>query len=201
MTLAALGHYACVEIPSTSSPEELVPVQELKEFLRLDDATEENLLKGLGVAARQTLERQSRYVGLRRRYRLSLDDTPCERVVALPRVPLVSVESVTAYDRSHAPTVLSSSDYYVDTASEPGRLVLNDDASWPSGLRDIGGLEIAFTAGYSTGREGVPPAMAIAVKQFVAVLYEHRGEAAGADEPLPPIVRTLMGPHWLPDAG
>jgi uncharacterized phiE125 gp8 family phage protein len=116
---------------------------------------------------------------------LHLDAFPDEStgVIHVPASPLVSVTSITSYDTTDAATVMSSSDYTVDTYSEPGRISLRDDGEWPDDLRTVNGGKVICTVGYSTstggggGSTSLPvecAPMVSAVKLLLAHLYENR---------------------------
>jgi hypothetical protein len=89
---------------------------------------------------------------------------------------------------------LSGTDYFVDTKSEPGRIVLGYGKCWPSStLRPANGVCIIFIAGYGSA-ELVPENTKNAIRLIVGHLYEHR--EAVTDKPLtdvPLAVDALLG--------
>lgn len=101
---------------------------------------------------------------------------PGTGILTIPKPPLSSVTSITTYGRTGTGTVFSSASYSVDTTSEPGRIWLNDGYSWPSDLRDYNSIIIRFVAGYGASASYVPMAARIAIRRYVATLYEHREE-------------------------
>lgn len=187
---------------STGGTTELpVSLADLKQAMRIDVTTstgEDDLISGYGRTAAARLENEYRVVVLRKQFDLALDLPPAEPVVNLPMSPLVSVDRISSIDRDGVETAMSSSGYYVDAISQPGRVGLMPGFSWPSSLRDAAGLVIRFTAGASTSASGVPDPMATAVKQLAAFLYERRG-----DEPseLPRQIHDLMADYLVPEAG
>ena len=118
---------------------------EAKLHCRIDHADEDHLIDGFIGAASRQLEKDTARTPVNTVYDLAIERFPEERYIEVPRLPLASVASVTSYDEDDAATVMSSSDYRVDTAT--GRIVLNDDATWPSDLRRHNAGVIRFTAG------------------------------------------------------
>lgn len=192
-------HYAIALVSTGGSTELPVSLAAAKIACRLDSTStgENDFLTGRILTAASVLERESNRAFLRKQYDLVLDRTPCESVLKMPIAPLVSVESIVGIDRDGTETPLSSDAYTVDTISEPGRVILNSGYSWPSGIRDYAGIRARFTAGYSSEAIGIPDPLRTAVEQFVASLYEHRGD--GSME-LPPVVERLMAEFMLPEA-
>ena len=75
--------------------------------------------------------------------------------------------------------MFSSSNYLVDTASNPGRVALNQNSVWPTGLRSVNAVEIEFTAGYGTATD-VPEAIKQGILLWIKLLFarseEHTSE-------------------------
>ena len=61
----------------------------------------------------------------------------------------------------------------MDTASEPGRLVLSASGSWPTGLRPANAIEIEFVAGYGDA-SAVPDALKQGMLLWIKLLYADR---------------------------
>src|SRR3990167_7074136 len=119
---------------------------EAKWHAQIDHADDDHLIDGFIVAARRQLEKDTGRTPVNTVYDFTLDRFPeDQRWIPLPRWPLSSIASVTSYDEDDVATVLSSSDYRADTALH--RLVLNDDATWPSDLRRHSAGVIRFTSG------------------------------------------------------
>lgn len=99
-----------------------------------------------------------------------LDPSPAE--VDLPKPPLISVASVKTYDDDDAATTWAASNYFVDTASEPGRIVPRTGVPWPTTTRTANGIEITFTAGYGANPHDVPEAIRQGILEMVEKLYD-----------------------------
>ena len=100
--------------------------------------------------------------------------------VDLPKAPLQSITHVKTYDDADTATTWSSSSYYVDTASKPGRLVARLGQTFPAPTRTANGIEIQFVAGYGDTGNDVPQAIRDGLIQYVKALYDCDGDEGGA---------------------
>ncbi len=91
-----------------------------------------------------------------------------------------SAPNVKYYADDNTATTFSADNYYVDTTSEQGRVVLRSGKSWPtvSELRDANAYEIQYKAGYGTNNgdtaANVPRNITNAIKMLALHLYENR---------------------------
>lgn len=197
-----MSHWALARIATTSidNSDPVVSRADLKAWLRLDDdvTAEDGLLDGLLLTAEKRLEERWGRAFLTKTYELTLDDAgESTDAIRLLKAPLVSVISITSYDDDNTATVMASSEYRADTASEPGRVICNDEYDWPDDLRTQGGIVVRFTAGYSTAATGVPDGIKAAIKATAAHLYEHRGDDGTLD--VPALVRVFDDEYALPE--
>lgn len=163
--------------PPTVEP---ITLAEAKAQCRVESSvTEEDaLITGYIAAARRWCERLGWQSCMTQTLELWLDNWPAADRLTLPRPPLQSVTSITYYDDDDAATVLASSAYYVDTVSVPGRVVLRNDASWPSAtLRVANGIAVRFVAGWSMPSQ-VPETTRQAIQLIVGHWYENREAAS-----------------------
>jgi uncharacterized phiE125 gp8 family phage protein len=183
---------------------EPVSVVEAQAHLRLDGDAETDVLAALIAGAREVAELMTGRALVTQSWTLSLDAWSeggaegavgwpaglacaprCARLAfALPRPPLISVETVKTFDADGVGSVWDPAAYFVDRATVPGRIVRLRGAPWPIPGRPLGGLEIAFTAGYGDAAT-VPAALRQAILLLVAHWFENR-------EPVPP--RTIGTP-------
>jgi uncharacterized phiE125 gp8 family phage protein len=130
-----------------------------------------------------------------------------QRMIFIPRPPLQSVTFLKTYNTGNQATIFDASRYFIDTASEPGRVVLNPAATWPSGLRPANSVEIEFVAGYGDA-SAVPDALKQGLLLWIKLLYADRnwlfelGEStAGLIEfnrsDVPPPVASLWSPYKI----
>jgi uncharacterized phiE125 gp8 family phage protein len=182
---------------TTAPAVEPVTTSEAKSHLRVDYADDDTLIGTLITAARQMVEAITRRALITQTWDLWLDAFPGEAHIEIPLPPLQSITSITYYDDADIATTFSSTNYYVDTKREPGRIVLRDTASWPSAtLRGANGAAIRFIAGYGLA-VAVPQQLKQATLLMVGHLYEHR-EAVSDErqlETLPLGFEYLLWPY------
>lgn len=123
-----------------------------------------------------------------------LDAFPsCESEIRLPRPNLLSVASVQYIDTNGDTQTFSSSDYSVDTASLPGRIILGYGESWPSTRSQPNAVTITYTAGYGPARSDVPETIKAAIKLKLADLYENReASIVGTSHTANPALEALL---------
>jgi uncharacterized phiE125 gp8 family phage protein len=96
-----------------------------------------------------------------------LDAWPSETYIYIPKPPLQSVEGV--FYTLDGEDEAEFEDFTTDTVSEPGKVILNRNESWPTGtLIPANGIRIEFTAGYGDEPEDVP----IRIKQAMLLHTE-----------------------------
>lgn len=139
--------------------------------------SEDDLLNGLIQAAREQTED---YLGrslVTQTRNLYLEAWPAGRTLTLPYPPLQSVTGIYYYaDGDVAETTMSSSDYDVITAVEPGKVVLVSDAYWPTTtLRPATPIRVQYVAGYGVATN-IPAKVRQGMKLILTDLYENRGE-------------------------
>ncbi|MDD3289077.1 MAG: head-tail connector protein [Alphaproteobacteria bacterium] len=161
----------------TAPAVEPVTLVEMKTHARIDSSAEDDLITALIVAAREWAERYTGRAFINQTWKLSLDKMPEGNFITLSRPPLVSVSSVKVFDDSDASETWAASNYFVDVASEPGRLALRQGASWPDPARATNGVVIEYIAGYGGASSAVPGVIKTAIKQLVTHWIENRGEA------------------------
>lgn len=134
-----------VTIPPAIEP---IPLDDLKSHMHVVGSTDDGYIASTLANARSYLERLQGRAYLTQTRTLTLDWFPSCRHVTLQGAPLQSVTSVVYTPEGGSPTTLDAATYVVDTASEPGRIVLTSSASWPSEqLISTGGVVITYVAG------------------------------------------------------
>lgn len=162
---------------------EPVTLAEAKLACRVDIADDDALITAFITAARETVELIARRALINQTWDLVLDAFPGEDRLTLPRPPLSSVTSITYVSSAGVSAQVAAASYYVDTQSEPGRVVLNTGYSWPATtLRIASGVTVRYVAGYGAAASAVPERYKVAIKLLVAHWYENRAavETSGA---------------------
>ncbi len=204
--------------PPSSEP---VTLSEAKAHLRVSINDDDALIGNLITAARVMCEEFTARALITQGWRLWLDNFPgdttawwdgmregintrltVKRYIHIPRAPLQSISAVTVYADDDSTTIFSPSLYFVDTAGEPGRLALRNNASWPISQRMSNGISIDFTAGYGNA-SAVPQALKQGMLVHIGQLYEHRGEGLRfrgdqiSVQSLPDIVQAMYQPFRI----
>lgn len=193
----------------TGPATEPVSTDEAKAFLRfINHDTEDTFIAELIQAAREFFEEKTQLALINQTWRLTLDDIPSkpskdswwdgvregaiamlsepQRFIELPKSPLSSVTTFTAYAEDDTGTAFS--DFYADTGRRPGRIALRNGSVWPSATRGVANYVIDYVAGFGASADEVPVDIKIAIKQIVSHWYENREilsfDAAGRDVPM-----------------
>lgn len=163
---------------------EAVSYKEAADQLRVDSAADTVYIEGLIGVAVEYVQAVTGRVGSKATWVCTADSWKSltqgrtDQTVRIGRVPLVSVVSVQYYaPDSTSLTTLSTDDYRVITATEPGILQPVDE--WPEVDDRADAIQITFVAGQQDGC-GAPPGWKHAVKMLTAHLYEERKPVAFA---------------------
>lgn len=170
--------------------DEPVSLGELKDHLRVTESAEDALIASLGAAARRAVEARAGLALMAQGWRLTLDRAPTA-IMSLPRAPVLSLDDVSAIDRTGAATSIDP-DLYDFESGPRARLITR--GFWPPTSRRVGGIRIDFTAGW-TDAGSVPEELKLAVKMLAAHFYENR-ESVAAERVFaaPQAVDALIGP-------
>lgn len=116
--------------------------------------------------------------------------------IELPKGNLVSVTSVKYIDGNGTEQTMSTGDYTVDTVSEPGRIRLAYNKTWPTVRPQWDAVRVRYVVGWSVAN--VPQPIKNALLLLVAQLYENRvPEVAGTLSSIEFAVEALLGPYRL----
>lgn len=172
--------YGLTFVPSTDTPPvprlvEPLGLEELRLYLRIDadDRAQDMVIEDLQRSAREYAERWLGQQLITQRWIMTLDGFPADGVIEIPKVPLQSVVSVEYTDTDLVDTTLATTDYVVDTATKPGRLIKAYGIAWPTAVLQPGGLAITFDAGYG-GPFAVPQNIKQAMRLLISFDYEQR---------------------------
>lgn len=159
---------------TTDAETEPITAQDLKDWSRITESTEGAIVQGVIKTARLWAEVFTDRAFITQTWKIYLDTFPRCGEITLPNPPIQSVTSIEYYDSNGDLQTFSSSNYQVDIVSEPGRLVLNDDVTWPSTETGrINSVIVTYVAGWAS-RDEVPEDIKTAIKQLAAHLFEHR---------------------------
>jgi len=157
--------------PPTLKP---ISVAALKTHLRIDHADEDEYLAALIDVATQFVEERAWRALLTQTREVALDEWPVEREIELPFAPIQSVISVKYITPQGAVVVVAPENVVLNAVCEPGKLVLQRGASWPSAeLAATGGVRVQYVCGWDAA-DKIPPALVHAVRIMCGHLYENR---------------------------
>lgn len=109
---------------------------------------------------------------------LYLQDWPVGDSIEIGKPPLQSVTHVKYTDYDGTETTWSSSEYIVDTDSEPGRIVLAYGYNWPDFTPyPKNPINVRFIAGYGAAGSAVPDPIIHAIKLLISHYYDNREHA------------------------
>lgn len=150
---------------------EPVTLTEAKAHLRAGDS-EDTLITSLIKAAREYCEGFQNRAYITQTLELTFDAWP-SFPLDVPRPPLASVTSIKYFDTANVEATFAATEYFVDTDSEPGRIVLAYGKSLPTTtLRPANAVKIRYVAGHPAGgTEQTPePAANVPMKVKQAML-------------------------------
>ncbi len=138
--------------PPTDEP---VTLTEIKDHLHVSSTAEDSLLALYAQMAREAVEAETWRALMPQTWSLYLDAWPADGIIELPRPPLQSVTSITYTDEDGVTQTLAASNYRVDIAREPGRVVLAPDGEWPSDALDTSNpIAVTFCGGLRGRQRG-----------------------------------------------
>ncbi len=175
---------------------EPVTLVEAKAHLRIDHASEDDLLAGLIRAARDEVEAATGIAMIGQHWRLTLDRVPADGMIELKRGPVVEITGVTGFDTDGAATLIDPATYIVDAHRRPADFTF---VKTPATDRVANGIEIDFKAGYGESGAEVPDGLKRAILVLVAHWYEFRAGFGPSDQPVswPAGFDRLVG-RWKP---
>jgi uncharacterized phiE125 gp8 family phage protein len=202
---------------TTEPAAEVTTVAIAREYCRIDNASDDELLKVLIVAARVVAEgflsraliTQTMLWTLRPDSMLHTDHARLRGTLRLPRAPVQSIGSVVITDRLGNVTPIAAASlpipantptigYIADLALEPALLRIGPDTPLIDGTllhwARIDNVQISMIAGYGDEPDDVPETIRLAILMTVAFLYENRGDTAAE---MPKAAEWLLNRHRL----
>ncbi|MGW8180403.1 MAG: head-tail connector protein [bacterium] len=177
----------------TAPTEHPLSLSDLKEHLRVDGSDSDSELVSLLDEATNYVESMTGRRMITQTWKLVMDGF--KDSVVLPYPPLQSVSSITYQDASDATQTLASTNYTVDTDSEPARVAQSATGTYPSTYDDLNAVTITFVCGYG-GREDVPEELKRAIKLYAQWAYDMDEKA---EAPLDHIIGKWRIPWFAQD--
>lgn len=177
-------------IAPTAQP---VTLAEIKMSGRISTTAHDTMLNSLIVAAVEAVEEYCNRALITQTWKITRDDIDDEDDGILPRPPLQSVTSIKYIDTNGDQQTVDSSIYQVDTASEPGEIMLLPGQMWPAiGCGYKNQVEITFVAGYGSTAASVPEK----IRQSIIALVVHWYDK-GIGEEIPKGIKRALDNYRL----
>ncbi len=196
---------------STAPTQEPLTLQEVKDYLRVEDSTDERIIRPYIETARRFAEEHlgrslmtqtiTQFIDgydemedpLFEGFRTGPYLTYYKNYITLARPPVVSVSSISTFNDEDTETTFASTRYYLDNVREPSRVVLRNGETFPTALRVANAIKIVYVSGY-TSPYAVPEPIRLGMLQHIAHMYEHRGDMYSA-QAYPPSMQKLYAPY------
>lgn len=165
----------------TAPATEPISMAQAKLFLRIDHAEEDTLLAMFITAAREAAEEALGKSLITQSQRLYV---PCPKstLLALPRGPVQSIQTVATEDGAGEQATLDSDTYRLHAGR--GLLQLYHTVTAPT-------LIVTYVAGFGDGAEDVPSIIRQGLLNHVAAFYETRE----TQTPMPELVKAFYLPY------
>lgn len=195
----------------------LVTLDEVKQFLRIDGTADDEMLLSFIPAATDYLEQHCNRKFLTQTVEMHMDGfsmindekllalgpgmhdafigdyTSSMSFIDLPFRPIQSVTSIKTYGVDNTETTFSSSFYTLD--KNGGKIYLNTGAVWPTDLRDHDAVKVTYVCGFGDAPADVPAAIRHAVKSYLGQMYECRGGCDASES-----CKAMLSPYRIFDA-
>lgn len=185
---------------TTEPAVEPISLTQAKAHLHVDHTDEDDMISFIIQSARENIEQMTNRSLINQTKTLKLHYFPVSIYnkwgeILLPCGPVSSVTSVYYYNESEANTLLSSSDYWVDTTSNIPKIIIKD--SWPATFDMPNAVTITYVAGYGATGSTVPKALMSAMYLMIGHLYENREQVGDIKHELPFGMDYLLAPYIL----
>lgn len=149
---------------------EPVTLEEAKAHLRIIGTDDDDYISNLIAAARDKVEMLTQRALISQEWLALWDCFPSGRVIQLPKGKVSAITHIKYYaDGASVLSTLFSSLYRTDLYSNPARIILLENCSWPSTWEDGDAVQVQFVAGYGTTAADVPAEL----KQAILILVAH----------------------------
>lgn len=177
----------------TSEPSvEPITLTEARLDLKVDSTDDNSLIDILRQVSREMVEMRTNRSLITQTRVIKMDYFP--DTIYLTHGPVQSVTHVKYYNDSEVLTTVSSSDYWVDTASGIARIIPKD--SWPSTYDMPNAVVVTYVCGYGNAGSDIPAPLKKACFMILAHLYENRQSVVMSGSPTA-VIEVPMGAEYL----
>ena len=159
---------------------EPITLEEAKLHLRVDHATDDDLITSLIVASREQAEQLLGRALITQTWERVLDAFP-ESEIELGMPPVQSITSVIYVDGAGDEITLDAEDYTLDSSTLPGYVLPSETQDvWPVTLDTVNAVRVRFAAGYGSTGASVPSSIRQWMLIQIGTMYKMReGVAIG----------------------
>lgn len=157
---------------TTAPASEPLTTAEVKNYLKVDFATDDTLIDLLIQSAREWVERHCNIGLLPQTITELCDDFPN----TLSRSPVRSVSSISYKDSAGNTQVWASGNYIVDTYDEPARIRKAYSVTYPTLYDEINNVTVVYTVGWDDATS-LPAPIKRAMLLTIADAYENREDS------------------------
>lgn len=173
----------------TSAPANYpVSLQEVKEFLKVDDINSDAEILSLIGAATDHAEALCNRPFINREFQATFDSFP--RCIELNQTPVQSVDLVEYVDTNGATQTLVATEYQVDLGNRfrKARIVEAYNKTYPSTRVQMNAVTVTFTAGYGADWNSVPDTIKTTIKYLVSHYFINRS----SEGKVPEMIKMLL---------
>ena len=172
----------------------VISLAEAKEQLRLesDFTNEDALITSYIKAATLHAQHYTNRFFIDTEVKAYLDAFPSS-AIKLYKGNVTLISAIKYKDSNHIEQTWSSSNYYTDLISMPGRILPKEDAEYPSDDGSINNVELTYKVGWSDAAS-VPEDIKIALKLIVSKMYAERENSIYR---LPTLAEHFLNPFRL----
>lgn len=158
----------------TEPATEPITTSEAKSHMRIDSTDDDTYIGALITAVRIVTENLTGRSLITTTWDYFMSDFPCGDEILLRRPKLQSVTSLKYKDTDGTEITWAASNYIIDIASDPGKIVLAYGITWPTEtLYPSNPITIRYVSGYGLA-VSVPQPLKNAMFFLIAHLYENR---------------------------
>lgn len=179
----------------TAPVSEPISLSKAKDHLRIDHSEEDNYILSLIGSAREYAENFTRRALMTKTVDFKLDSFPTD-LIEVSQPPLQSITSISYIDTNGVTQTWDSSNYIVDSTSQPARITPAYGQVFPSTRCQINSITIRAVIGYGDTGD-IPNQIIQGMLQLIGHLYEHR-ESVDLGRPLnevPMTTKYLLEPY------
>ena len=154
---------------------EPVTLADAKQHIRAIGTDDDEYIANLIAAARDKVETLTQRALITQTWLAVWDFFPTGRVIRLPKSPVSTITHVKYYpDGASTLATLSSSLYQTEILSNPARVILLENCSFPSTWDEGDAVQIQYVCGYGSSPAYVPAELKQAILILVAHWYSAR---------------------------